>query len=369
MTILQMTNAYGPRTGGVRTHIDQVRPLYAARGIRAALLVPGARASQTEDAYGPVLTVAAPVLPINRDYRNIVSSAAVRDVVARLQPEAIEVLDKWTLPRLALSLTAPGRSVLGFSCERLDQVLPAYLGHSRAVYRGIAAYNRWFCRQFTTVVCHSRYSTAELRAGGAGNVVTVPLGVAAEWQRAEPRDEAWRRELLGDGRALLVYVGRLVAEKNVRLLSAMMASLAPEGYRLVVVGAGPAAEERRLQAAPGTQLLGFVRDRSRLRTLLASCDGFVFPSAIESFALSVLEALASGCPVAAVAAGAVPEILPPGAGVLARPHAAALAEAVRRALALPRPAAAASGRRVARQLTWGRYVERVLALHQENRLP
>jgi len=366
MTILQMTNAYGPRTGGVRTHIDQVRPLYAAQGIRAALLVPGERSNAAEDAYGPVLTVAAPVLPINRDYRNIVSGAAVAAAVAHLQPDAIEVLDKWTLPRLAPRLAAPGRSVLGFSCERLDQVLPAYLGHSQPVLRGIAAYNRWFCRQFTTVVCHSRYSAAELRGAGADNVVTVPLGVAGEHLGLGLPDEAWRRELLGDGRALLVYVGRLVAEKNVRLLSAMMAHLAPEGYRLAVVGAGPESEERRLRAAPGTRLLGFVRDRERLQALLASCDVFVFPSAIEAFALSVLEALASGCRIAAVAGGAVPEILPPGAGVLARGEAAALAEAVRRAMALPRSAAAAAGRRTAGQLTWGRYVDRILALHQES---
>ncbi|MCC7492022.1 MAG: glycosyltransferase [Fimbriimonadaceae bacterium] len=360
MTILQMTNAYGARTGGVRTHLDTVRPLYAARGHRAALLVPGEREAWESDEHGPRITLRGPVLPVNRDYRNIWSRATVLAAVERLQPDVVEILDKWTLPRCARAL-ATRRPVLGFTCERLDQVLPPYVGSGPLQHGLIRRYNRWFARQFGTVVAHSAYSAAELLAAGATNVVRVPLGVDLATFRPAARDAVLRQELLAGAEVLLVFVGRLVPEKQVSLLPAMMQRLGPR-YRLVVAGAGPG--EALLRAAPGTTLLGFRRSRAEVATLLASADVFVFPSAIEAFALSVLEALASGCRVAAVRGGAVAEVLPPAAGSLCRATAPALAAAVERAAGLAPAGAAAAGRAVASRYRWDTYVDRILALHQ-----
>ncbi len=365
MTILQMTNAYGPRTGGIRTHLESIRPVYARMGLTAALLVPGERDEWRSDAYGPVVSLAAPVIPLSPDYRNLWARGPVLRAVRELRPDVIELIDKWTLPAVAGELARLGLPTLGFSCERLGDVLAPYLGRGACVRHGIRRYNGWFCRQFRTVVCHSHYAAEELCRAGAENVVRIPLGVHLEVFRPDARDEALRAELLGDGEHLLLYVGRLVREKGVRLLPAMMRELAPEGCRLVVAGAGPAGEEALLRAAPGMTLLGFTRDRARLAGLYASCDAFVFPSGIETFALSVLEALASGCRVAAVRGGAVPEVLPPGAGVLAEPRPEALAGAVRSALELGSETAAAAGRRAAEQYPWKRTAAAVVAQHRK----
>ncbi len=360
MRILLATNAYGPTTGGVRTTIDTLRQRYAAAGHEVALLVPGPDDHEADDAYGPLVQLRGQELFWNRAYRNIFNLRAARRAIDRLRPDAIELHDKWTLPRLARELAAEGRSVVGFSLERLDCVLRPYLGDGRPLAASIRRYNRWFARQFETVVCHSRFAAAELAAAGAGNLVVVPLGVDLETFSPAARDAAWRTAQLAGRERLLVYVGRLVAEKNVGLLGATMAHLEasqPGRYRLVIAGGGPAA--KTLAQAPGVTYLGFVRDRAEVARIYASADALLFPSSIEAFGLTVIEALACGCPVAAVTGGGSDEVLTPASGVRARPRPDCLAAAVPLAMAQDRAAA----RRVAQQYRWSTTVERLLALH------
>ena len=360
MRILLATNAYGPTTGGVRTTIDQLRARYAAAGHEAALLIPGVEDGHDADALGPVVRVKGQELPWNRAYRNIFNLGAAQRVIDRLQPDAIEIHDKWTLPRLAQRLAGDGRSVIGFSLERLDRVLRPYLPASPVLDHQIRRYNAWFARQFETVVCHSRFAAAELEAVGARNVVVLPLGVDLETFTPAARDEAWRVAMLDGRERLLVYVGRLVPEKNVALLGSTMARLeasTPGRYRLLIAGGGPAADQ--LAAAPGARYLGFVRDRAEVARIYASADALLFPSSIEAFGLTVIEALACGCPVAAVTGGGCDEVLVRGVGVRARPRADCLAAAAAAALRCDRAAA----RAVAQRYCWELLVERLLQLH------
>jgi alpha-1,6-mannosyltransferase len=356
MTILTLANAYGPRTGGIRTQIDQLRRCYAAAGHHPVLVAPAAADGDEADASGPIHWRRAPRLPINPDYRNLWALRPLLRLAEQIGPDSVEIVDKWTLPRLAKPLRAAGLPVIGFSCERLDQVLRPYLGAGALTRAAIGRYNAWFARQFDRVVCHSAFAAAEL----PGPAEVVPLGVDVTQFGPERRDEALRRELLGDGRVLLLYVGRLVREKQVGLLAAMMSELAGRGARLVVAGSGP--EAARLAAAPGVRLLGFTRQTERLAALYASCDLFVHPSPIESFGLGVLEALASGCRVVGASGGAVAEVLPP-AFPRARPQAAAWVAAVEQALAIDPVAAARAARAAAGRYPWERCADRLLAIH------
>jgi len=360
MRLLLATNAYGPTTGGVRTTIDVLRRCYHDAGHEAALLIPAEQDSETADDYGPVIRLRGQELPWNRAYRNIFNLGAARRAIDRLRPAAVEIHDKWTLPRMAQELAVDGRSVLGFSLERLDCVLRPYLGSSRLVAGRIRRYNAWFARQFRTVVCHSRFAAAELHAAGAQNVIVLPLGVDPTTFTPTARDCAWRELQLAGRQQLLVYVGRLVPEKDVGLLAETMAVLErrePGRYRLLLAGGGPEAE--RLAAAPATTYLGFVPDRAEVARIYASADALLFPSRIEAFGLTVLEAMACGCPVAAVTGGGSDEVLVPGAGVRARPTAACLAAAVPQAVS----GRSSAARQIALQYRWEALAERLLALH------
>jgi phosphatidylinositol alpha 1,6-mannosyltransferase len=99
------------------------------------------------------------------------------------------------------------------------------------------------------------------------------------------------------------YVGRLSAEKHVRRLADVDRALASAGvaHSFAVVGDG--AERPWLERhLPAGSCLG-VLTGERLARAYADMDVFVFPSTSDTFGLVVLEAMASGVPVVAIAAG------------------------------------------------------------------
>ena len=103
------------------------------------------------------------------------------------------------------------------------------------------------------------------------------------------------------------YVGRLTAEKNVRILARLERALDALGhpdFRIVVVGQG--AEEKWLRRNMKRAEFTGVLTGKELSHAFANMDAFVFPSETDTFGLAVLEALASGVP-AIVSAGGGPK--------------------------------------------------------------
>jgi glycosyltransferase involved in cell wall biosynthesis len=123
-----------------------------------------------------------------------------------------------------------------------------------------------------------------------------PRGVDADLFR--PRDSA----VLGLPRPIFLTVGRLAVEKN---LEAFL-SLDLPGTK-VVVGDGP-ARGQLAKAFPEAVFLG-ARHGEDLAGIYAAADAFVFPSLTDTFGLVLLEALASGVPVAAFPAAAPRDVI------------------------------------------------------------
>jgi phosphatidylinositol alpha 1,6-mannosyltransferase len=128
-------------------------------------------------------------------------------------------------------------------------------------------------------------------------------------QRFHPRHRSagLRRALAPNGEVLVGFVGRLAVEKQVDLLE--QTSRLP-GVRLVIVGDGPAAPALR-RALPRATFVG-VRAGSQLARLYASLDVFVHTGPYETFGQAVQEAMASGVPVVAPAAGGPVDLVQDG---------------------------------------------------------
>jgi glycosyltransferase involved in cell wall biosynthesis len=145
---------------------------------------------------------------------------------------------------------------------------------------------RWFHGASHAVMAATPALANELRARGFRNVVLWPRGVDA--QLFHPRAGAD----LGLPRPVFLSVGRVAVEKN---LEAFLALDLP-GTK-VVVGDGPARAALQ-RAFPRAVFLG-ARTGEELAHAYAAADVFVFPSKTDTFGLVLLEALASGVPVAA----------------------------------------------------------------------
>ncbi|GAY08903.1 glycosyltransferase [Pseudonocardia sp. N23] len=364
MRIAQLANFYGPRSGGLRTALHHLGAGYVARGHEVVLVVPGpAAADELLPSGVRRVTVAAPQLPGTGGYR-AVDPWRVRRLLDRLDPDAIEVSDRLTLRGLGEWASRRGVPSVVVSHERLDRLLGQFLLPGRAAVAVADAANARMAAAYDTVVCTTAFARAEFDRIGACNVAQVPLGVDLTTFTPHRHDRGLRHRLGGDAEALVVHCGRLSPEKHPERSVDTVAALRRDGVdaRLVVAGDGPrrAAMARRAAGLPVT-FLGFVPDRSRLATLLASADVSLAPGPHETFGLSALEALASGTRVVVSASSALPEIVAGPAGAAAADDAGAFAAAVADLLDADAEAGRCAARERAEEYGWPASVTSMLA--------
>ncbi len=161
---------------------------------------------------------------------------------------------------------------------------------------------------------------AELRSRGFQRVMRWSLGVD------HLRFNQHHPPVLDLPRPIFLYVGRLAVEKNLPAFLGL-----PLPGTKVVVGDGPS--RMRLESDyPEACFLG-TRTGETLAQIYSSADAFVFPSLTDTFGLVLLEAMASGLPIAAFSRSGAEELIGgSGAGVLSSD----LHEACLQALSIPR---------------------------------
>jgi phosphatidylinositol alpha 1,6-mannosyltransferase len=191
----------------------------------------------------------------------------------------------------------------------------------------------------------------DLEAHGVPRVRLWPRGVDTVRFRPELRDEALRRELAPNGELIVGYVGRLAPEKHIELLAG---ACGLPGVRVVVVGDGPSRPSLD-EVLPGAVFLGR-RTGDELARIFASLDVFAHTGPFETFCQTVQEAMASGVPVVAPAAGGPLDLVAHGrTGLLVPPRdAAAVRDAVWSLAADPavRAAYGATARATVEGRTW-----------------
>jgi glycosyltransferase involved in cell wall biosynthesis len=221
---------------------------------------------------------------------------------------------------------------------------PEYLRRLAGVPEGIIyRFLRWFHRRSSAMMVAAPSLEKELASRG----FAIPIrrwsrGVDLDLFRPQPKFDAGYR------RPILLYVGRVSLEKGI----ADFLQLKSPGTKLVV-GDGPARAALE-QQYPEAVFLG-VRKGAALGELYANADLFVFPSRTDTFGVVVIEALASGLPVAAYpVTGPLDIVTRSELGALDGD----LSEAVARALATGVPAACAAE---GRAYTWENCTRQFLA--------
>jgi glycosyltransferase involved in cell wall biosynthesis len=160
----------------------------------------------------------------------------------------------------------------------------------------------------------------ELRDHGVERLEYLPNGVDTAVFNPLYRSNEWRQKFSNGEKPIILFVSRLVWEKDLRILAQTYHELRSKrsDFEMVIVGDGHARQELEAMM-PGAHFLGYQSGKT-LTESFASADIFVFPSTTETFGLVTLEAMASGlAPVAAKVGGAVEIIREGSSGLFAEP--------------------------------------------------
>lgn len=216
----------------------------------------------------------------------ITGPRAIARRIESFQPDAVHIATEGPLGFLARRYMLERR--LPFTTS-FHTRFPEYI-HARArVPLGWSyALIRWFHRPAARVLPPTPSVLRDLQARGFRNLAQWSRGVDTSLFKPAPKPD-WARHLPGP---VMLYVGRLAVEKGLP----DFLSLDRPGAKLVV-GDGPARASLE-RAHPDVFFLGpkFGED---LAEAYRAADVFVFPSRTDTFGLVMLEALASGLPVAA----------------------------------------------------------------------
>nr|WP_246197972.1 glycosyltransferase family 4 protein [Solidesulfovibrio aerotolerans] len=254
--------------------------------------------------------------------------------------------------------------------------VPGFQPYDLAGYhRATGPLIRFLWRGAAHVVANSQGLAALARtSAGATPIAMIPNGVDTARFAPAPGPVGAPQDgpAAGSGPMQLLFVGRVVQQKGLDVLLNALALLPPGlDYRLTLVGDGPlrpalVEQAARLGLAGRVRFAGWA-SREDMPAVLRAADVFVFPSRDEGMPNAVLEAMASGLPVAATRISGNEELVLDGqTGFLVPPNDAnALAVVLARLLgdrALGRRLGAAGRERVVGEYSWHSVAQRYAAL-------
>jgi glycosyltransferase involved in cell wall biosynthesis len=279
----------------------------------------------------------------------------------------------WQLPRLlrklrprvahfqhALPLGYSGPSVVTVHDLSFERDPSLMRPRDRLVFRTAVPRSARRASRVIVVSEQTKRDLIELADVPAERIVVVPNGVGAQFSPDGPE---------ANGQPYALVVGSLERRKDPLTAIEGFALLESSDLRLVFAGPdrGDGSAAREAAARRGleqcVEFKGHVPDEE-LAALYRGAECLVFPSRDEGFGLPLLEAMASGVPVVATRAGALPEIAGDAAILVEPGNPVELAGGIERALADRERLVAAGFVRV-KQFSWAETAERTLAVYRE----
>jgi len=298
MRIAYVTETYPPEVNGVALTAARTVAYLRERGHEVGLVRPRQSVDDHPEQDSDFCTYGCPI-PMYPDMRFGVS--AVRTLQARWRQSGVQLVHVATQGPLGwAAVSAARRLELPVTCDFRTNF------HQYARYYGLGwiaplvqSYLRRFHARARLNFVPTGETLGDLSAVGFERLRVVGRGVDTQRFGPQWRSEALRQEWHAGVDPVMLYVGRLAAEKNVGLaLRAFRAArrLVPQ-LSMVVVGDGPLRPSLQ-HAFPDVRFVGPLRGDALARHY-ASADFFVFPSLSDTFGNVTMEALASGLPVVA----------------------------------------------------------------------
>lgn len=300
MKIVIVTETFLPSTDGIVTRLTASIRHYLEEGHEVIVIAPNLGVSQFGEAS--IRGVPARTLPFYRTKKFALPSRKVGRLLKECEPDIVHVVNPALLGAAGIYYARKlGIPLLASYHTNIARYLDFYGGGFLSGFLWL--YLRMLHNRASVNLCTSRTVRDELTRRKFRNVKVWERGVDNELFHPG-RYNASMRERMSQGfpeKKILLYVGRLAAEKEIEKLRDIFD--ATDQFVLVIVGDGPhrGALEKHF-AGTDTLFTGFLYD-SQLAAAFASSDVFVFPSTTETLGLVLLEAMASGLPVVAARSG------------------------------------------------------------------
>jgi glycosyltransferase involved in cell wall biosynthesis len=300
-----VTETYPPEINGVASTLAHLVSGLLVRGNKVSVVHPKQRNprtsdSLTRDCYSEAIQVRGLPLPGYHGLQfGVPAKRILRQSWSHHPPAVVYVATEgplgWSAIQIARQLGIP--TVSGFHTNFHHYCKHYGMGglHNLAL-----RYLRWFHNQTECTLVSSHDLRDQLHASGFNNVTVLERGVDSHLFAPQRRSSELRREWgLSDDDTVVLCVGRIAAEKNLRLAIEAYRAMRRYNDRLkfVIVGDGPL--RHGLQREHSDVIFAGIRTGKQLAQYYASADLFLFPSETETFGNVTLEAMASGLAVIA----------------------------------------------------------------------
>ena len=310
MKIAFFTETFLPKVDGIVTRLTKTIPHLVESGDEVIIFCPEGCPENYKGAK--VCGVPAMPLPLYPELKLGLPGPAVSEAIENFQPDLVHVVNPAVLGLGGIWLAKTNNIPLIASYHTH---LPKYLEHyGMGMLEPLlwellkAAHN-----QAVLNLCTSPAMVRELAEKGIQYTALWQRGVDTDVFRPDLRNDLMRKRLHGeysDENALLIYVGRLSAEKQIERIKPVLEAI--PNARLALVGDGPYRQqlEKIFEETP-TNFVGYLSGEE-LASAYACGDAFLFPSSTETLGLVLLEAMAAGCPVVGANRGGIPDIITHG---------------------------------------------------------
>jgi glycosyltransferase involved in cell wall biosynthesis len=309
MRIALFTETFLPKVDGIVTRLRHTVEHLQRSGNKVLIFSPDG--GLTEYKGASIYGVSGFPLPWYPELKMALPRPSIGHQLEKFQPDIIHVVNPAILGLAGLYYAKAMQIPLLASYHTH---LPQYLQHyGLGMLEGLlweflkSAHN-----QARLNLCTSTAMVKELTSHGIQRVDLWQRGVDTELFQPHLSSLEMRSHL-SQGHPespLLLYVGRLGAEKEIDRIKPVLAAI--PNARLALVGDGPhrQALQQHFAGTP-THFVGYLTG-VELASAFASADAFIFPSRTETLGLVLLEAMAAGCPVVAARSGGIPDIVTDG---------------------------------------------------------
>lgn len=330
------TEVYHPTINGVVVSIDTFKKELAKLGVQKTIFAPTVRDAKPESGV-----IRIPAIPINPHYPVPIPIFSydfrhIRDLNLSLIHTQHPFPMGWAGLRAARRLGIPVVTTYHTLIVEYAKTHGRLLPFGPDLMRWLS---RTYCNAVDLVITPSPSMRRELQKYGVTTRVEInQTGIYLNDFRHSTMNVRQEFDIPKD-RRLLLFVGRLADEKNIKMLLTAFRIVHHENSQvhLLLVGSGPQEKEyrtiaERLGMAGNITFAGFL-PKDKTNTIFPAVDLFVFPSTTDTQGIVIMEAMAAGTPIVAVDALGPGDIIEDGrTGLLTENDAAEFAMAVMKLL-------------------------------------